>query len=437
MTLIFFLNYWVLLMHTLRGHWVKLIFLLVLLSSGSGNSVYGCDEPSETKGRDFISVYLDFPYYTQYIRESLPIMNYVRDRQLSQVQIKISRHRAGSAGTNYVINLIGRQQFEGMNNEITYWDASTNSSDETRKGLLEKLKLGLAPYLANTDMKNEIGIHIPDSLVATGSQEMDDPWNHWVFEIYGGANYSEESTQSKFNSRWGFYADKISEDWKIRIRPYFNLNESSYSSDEEEEDIVSKNYRHGFNGYMIRSLDQNWSAGLFVDMLSSTFHNMDFNIETTPGVEYSIYPYSEATSRSITFAYLLGAARNYYMEETIFMKNQEDLMKQALKISVDFDQPWGSIRGGVTGSHYFHDFDVNRLEVYSRLDLNLVEGLSLNFHSNLDLVNDLISIPGGDASLEEILLEERARSTSYQIFTSIGLSYSFGSDFSNTVNTRF
>ena len=188
---------------------------------------------------------------------------------------------------------------------------------------------------------------------------------------------------------------------------------------------------------MIRSLDQNWSAGLFVDMLASTFHNMEFNIEATPGIEYSIYPYSEATSRAITFAYMVGAARNYYMEETIFLKKQEDLMKQALKVSVDFDQPWGSVRGGITGSHYFHDFDVNRLEVYSRLDLNLVEGLSLSFRSDLDLVNDMLSIPAGDASLEEILLEERARSTSYQIYTSIGLSYSFGSDFSNVVNTRF
>ncbi|MFW5753441.1 MAG: hypothetical protein ACOCV9_01450 [Marinilabiliaceae bacterium] len=411
-------------------------FLLVILASFSGNYVHGCDEPCETKGRDFLSVYLDFPYYNQYIRESLPIMNYVRDRQLSQVQIKISRQRAGSAGTNYVINLIGRQQFEGMNNELTYWDASTNSSDETRQGLLEKLKLGLAPYLANTEMNNEISVNIPDSLVAEGNEQMDDPWNNWVFEIYGGANFYKESSQSKFNSRWGFFADKISEDWKIRIRPYFNLNESSYSSD-DDTDIVSENYRHGFNGYMIRGLDQNWSTGIFVNMLSSTFHNMEFNFEATPGLEYSLFPYSEATSRSITFAYLLGAARNYYMEETIFLKEQEDLMKQALKISVDFDQPWGSVRGGITGSHYFHDFDVNRLEVYSRLSLNLVEGLALNFRSNLDLVNDLISIPGGDASLEEILLEERARSTSYQIFTSIGLSYSFGSDFSNVVNTRF
>ncbi|MGM0377857.1 MAG: hypothetical protein ACQEQ0_13885 [Bacteroidota bacterium] len=436
MNITFFLNSWVSLMHFIRLHWFKFVLALVLLSSFSGNHVYGCDEPFETKGRDFISVYLDFPYYTQYIRESLPVMNYVRDRQLSQVHIKVSRHHAGSAGTNYVINLIGRQQFEGMNNEITYWDSSTNSSDETRKGLLERLKLGLAPYLANTDMDGEISVQIPDSLVVKGNQQMDDPWNNWVFEIYGGANYYKESTQTKFNSRWGFYADKISEDWKVRIRPYFNINESSFLSDDDKE-IVSENYRHGFNGYMIRSLDQNWSAGLFVDMLSSTFHNMDFNIETTPGVEYSIYPYSESTSRSITFAYMLGAARNYYMEETIFLKKQEDLMKQALKVSVDFDQPWGSVRGGVTGSHYFHDFDVNRLEVFSRLDLNLVEGLSLSFRSDLDLVNDLISIPAGEASLEEILLEERARSTSYQIFTSIGLSYNFGSDFSNVVNTRF
>lgn len=430
------LSFWVTVSRFARSGLFKFILVLTLSLLFSGKTTYACKGPDNKMMNDFISVYLDFPYHKQFIRESLPVMNYVRDRQQSQVHVKISRQRSGAAGSNYVINFIGRKRFDGMNNEITYWAPSSNTNDQTRNGLLGRLKLGLVPYLANTNMNDEIAVHIPDSLVNGGKQQLEDPWNNWVFDIYGGANYYTESTQTKFNSRWGFHADKISEDWKIRMRPYFNINESSYSSD-DEEDIVSKNYRHGFQGHMIRSIDQNWSAGFFLNMLSSTFHNMAFNIEATPGVEYSLFPYTEAMSRSITFAYLLGGARNYYMEETIFLKKQEDLMKQSLKVSVDFDQPWGAIRGGIKGSHYFHDFDVNRLKVYSRFDVNLIEGFSLRFYSNLDLVNDLLSIPAGEASLEEILLEERARSTSYQLFTSIGLSYRFGSDFSNVVNTRF
>lgn len=396
----------------------------------------GCDEPGKMNSNDMLSVFLDFPYFNQYIRESLPVINYVRDRQDSQIHVKISRQRSGSGGENYVISFLGRQRFDGMNNEITFWAPATNTHDDTRRGLIERIKLGLGPYLANTNLNGLISVNINDSIMSMERQPLEDPWNNWVFEIYGGANLHKESSQSKFNSRWGFYADKVSDDWKIRMRPYFNLNQSTYSS-AEDGDIESNNYRHGFQGYMIRSISQHWSAGLFLNMLASTFHNMEFNIEPTPGIEYSLFPYSEATEKAITFAYTMGAAQNYYLEETIFLKKEETLFKQGLKIALDFDQPWGSIWGGVKGSHYFHDFDANRLEFYSGFNLRLVKGLSLSFRSDLDLTNDLLTLPAGDATLEELLLQERAQSTSYQIYTNVGISYRFGSEFSNVVNTRF
>ncbi|WP_146192210.1 hypothetical protein [Marinilabilia rubra] len=395
----------------------------------------GGNEKPCLKRDDLITVFLDFPYHNRFIRESIGIVNYVRDRQLSQVHVKITRHHSGSAGSNYVISFIGRQDFEGMNNEITFWAPGTNSEDQTRRGLLERIKLGLAPYIANTSLNDQITVNISEDFATAPATEMEDPWRNWVFEIYGGANYYEESTKSRFNSRWGFYADKISDKWKIRIRPYFNINTSSFENDDET--VENENYRHGFHGFMIHSLGEHWSAGLFVNMLSSTFHNMDFNFETSPGIEYSFFPYSEATERAITLVYRMGMARNYYMETTIFGEDDETLLQQSLDLSFNFEQPWGSVRAGLEGSHYFHDFDANRLEFFSRFNLRLVKGLSLSFGGNLDLVNDLLTIPAEEASLEEILLQSRAQATSYQVYTTVGVAYRFGSSFSNVVNTRF
>ncbi len=427
----YFLNrlWWV------RGSGNLMVLLFVTFFFVLPQKARACDEPSSEQAIGLISVFMDFPYFNQYIREALPVINYVRDRKVSQVHVKINRQRSGAGGENYVISFIGRQRFEGMNNEITFWVPASNAEDDTRRGLFERLKLGLAPYLANTDLNGLISVNINDSIMSLDRKPIDDPWRNWVFELYGGANYYRESTQTKFSSRWGFYADKVSDEWKIRLRPYFNLNESTYKSG--EVDIVSENYRHGFEGYMIRSLSQHWSAGLFLEMLASTFHNMEFNVEPAPGIEYSLFPYSEATDKAVTFSYMMGASRNYYLEETIFLKKQESLVKQALKVSVRFEQPWGSLWGGMKGSHYFHDFDANRLEFYSGFSLHLVKGLSLNFNSDVDLTNDLITIPAEDASVEEILLQERAQSTSYQIYTNVGISYRFGSEFSNVVNTRF
>jgi len=54
----------------------------------------------------------------------------------------------------------------------------------------------------------------------------------------------------------------------------------------------------------------------------------------------------------------------------------------------------------------------------------------------VNLINDLISIPAGDLSIEEILLEQRQQATSYNVSGSIGITYTFGSDFSAAYNPR-
>ena len=404
-------------------------------SSVTNTKVFGGENVSpRLRGNDLLMVFLDFPFHQQYVRETITYVNFVRDRELSQIHIMISRHGSGSAGENYVISFIGRGRYEGMNNVITYWAPGNNTADETRRGLVNMINMGLVPYLAGTDMVNNVSLSI------TGGREIErvqveDPWNNWVFEIYGGANFNKETSQSRFDSRWGFSADKISEEWKIRIRPYFNLNERNFKTDDGI--ITSRSRRHGFQGNLIKSIDQHWSAGLFLRMRSSTFHNIQFNTTVTPGIEYSFYPYSDATRRAITLAYRLGAGQHYYIEETIFQKEEEFLAHHSLNLSARFQQPWGSFRASVTGSHHFHDFTSNRATFFARLDLRVIKGLSLNLSGNFDYINDLVALPAGDLSLEEILLQQRRQATNYQLFGSIGLAYSFGSQFTNVVNTRF
>jgi hypothetical protein len=383
---------------------------------------------------NLLTVFLDFPFHQQYIRETITYVNYVRDRELSQIHVMMTRHGSGTAGANYVMTFIGRGRFEGMNNVITYWSPGTATTDETRRGLVNRINMGLVPYIASTNLAGQISLSINGDRPVQRIP-VEDPWNNWVFDIYGGATFFKEERQNRFDARWGFSADKVSEDWKIRFRPYFNLGERNFATDNGW--ITSRTRRHGLQSHIIMSIDQHWSAGLFVNMLSSTFHNLQFNTSARPGIEYSFYPYSEATRKSITMVYTIGAVYNNYIEETIFLKTSETLASQALNISVAFQQPWGSFRARLSGSHHFHDFTSNRAEFFARLDFRIVKGLSLNLSGNFDFINDLVSLPAGDLSLEEILLQQRRQATSYQMSGSIGLSYSFGSQFSNVVNTRF
>jgi len=52
-------------------------------------------------------------------------------------------------------------------------------------------------------------------------------------------------------------------------------------------------------------------------------------------------------------------------------------------------------------------------------------------------VHNQISLPRGEASLEDVLLRRKMQATEYQFSTSFGLTYTFGSIYNNVVNPRF
>ncbi len=387
-----------------------------------------------------LQVFLDLPRWADenFIRQEIPVVDFVRDKDLAHVHIIMTRHQSGSAGATYFFSIIGSMEFKGMNNELSLWAPASNTSYENRAGYTNMIKVGLAPYIANTLMADKLSIVYSTDPMPLSREEIEtevkDPWNQWIFEIYGGGNFSKEDKRSSANFRYGFYADKITEDWKLRFRPYFNYSERNFVVDDGT--ITRVTHRNGFNGTVVKSLNDHWSAGIFTNMLSSTFHNIDFNVQVSPAIEYSLYPYREATRRSITFAYRVGYGYHKYLEETIFEKNDEYLFNQSLEASARFQQPWGTFRAGLTGSNFFHDFNLNRAEFFANLNLRIFQGFALNLSGNFDIINDLLAIPRGDLSLEDILLQQRRQATDYQVSGSIGLSYTFGSSLSGAYNPR-
>ena len=387
-----------------------------------------------------ISVFLDTERWfdEDYVRQQIPVVSFVRDKEQADVHIIVTRHSAGTAGTNYAISFIGNRSFLGSNHEYNYWAPNTNSSYETRKGYPHIIKAGLVSYLASTPIINKVLLDyymasesLPDDL----TEEVEtDPWNNWVFEIYGGGNFGKEERLSNYSLRTGFFADRVTANWKIRLRPFLNFNNRTFIT--SEGDIVSSTHRHGYDAYVVKSITDHWSVGLFSSGLSSTFHNINFNADLVPAVEWSLFPYHEATRRSVTLAYRIGYGYNNYMETTIFEKDEEWIWAQSLEATVRFQQPWGNVRAGLSGSHFFNDLSMNRAQVFTNLNLRIIQGLSLNFFVNYEIINDLIAIPAGDRTLEEILLARSQQATSYSLSGSIGLSYTFGSKFSAAYNPR-
>jgi hypothetical protein len=112
-------------------------------------------------------------------------------------------------------------------------------------------------------------------------------------------------------------------------------------------------------------------------------------------------------------------------------------LNESLSITLELKQTWGSVEASLEGSHYFHDFNKNRLVLYSELSLRLLKGISLRLYGRVSRIRDQLSLPKGEATTEEVLLRRRQLATQYYYWTSIGLSYTFGSIYSNVVNPRF
>jgi hypothetical protein len=114
---------------------LEVIFYIALIISSLlliSNDTYAKSRAPRSLSPDVIAVFPDFPFHQQFVRENITFVNYVRDRELAEVHVMMTRYVSGSAGENYVISFIGRNRFEGINNVITYWAPGTNTVHETR-----------------------------------------------------------------------------------------------------------------------------------------------------------------------------------------------------------------------------------------------------------------------------------------------------------------
>ena len=102
----------------------------------------------------------------------------------------------------------------------------------------------------------------------------------------------------------------------------------------------------------------------------------------------------------------------------------------------EYTQPWGGIDGEIRLGNYMHDFSKNRLNFNLRVNMRVSRIFSFNVSGRYSVINDQLSIPAGDFSDAEILLNLRNQATSYNFGASFGFEINFGSVYNNVVNSR-
>jgi hypothetical protein len=414
--------------------------LLLWAATGAASALYGqaTGDPEDGGAPPLLEhaplVFLDCQRCPEtHIRNEISFVNYVREAAAAQVHIIITSQPTGG-GRLYTLAFIGRGAFAGLDQTLTFSSPQNSTDAQERDGLTSLLRIGLVPYIARTQMAERLRISFAREGAAP-AQVLEDSWRNWTFEVYGGGNFNTETSQDSWSARYGFYANRVTEQWKVRLRPYFNHNSRTIRRS-NSDDIVVQQKRHGFESYLIRSLGGHMGAGIFAEYITADVDNLRHGITLTPAIEYSLYPYAEATRRSITFTYRVGYEVVDYIQETLYEKTEEALANHSLNASVQFRQPWGSISSGVTGFSYLHDSQYHRIMLNSNVSFRLGGGVSLNVGGSYQRINDQLNLPRGEASLEDILLQRRRLATAYRGSGSIGLSYTFGSIFSNVVNPR-
>jgi len=377
-------------------------------------------------------VYLDGSFVDrEYILTEIPFVSYVRDRADADIHI-LSTAQYGGAGTEYLIEFIGKGKFQDIHFTLKYFSDRLFTEDEEREGFVRVLKKGLMPFLARTELEEMLAVSFKEK---TKPAPLKDPWNRWLFSLGVGGSSSGEKYYGSNSYRGSLSINRVTDDLKISASFSTSVNRSRFTYEDLEVRTETKNWRAG--SLVVKSLGDHWSIGGWVQAESSTYSNEHHSFRIAPAVEYNLFPYSQATRKELRFLYRLSYSYYRYFEETIYDKLADHLWSQSLNVTLDVRQPWGSASASVVGSHYFHDLSKNRLTLYGSVSFRLWKGFSFYVSGDYAMVHDQLSIVKGDLTDEEIFLRLRELATTYSYYISIGISYSFGSSLSRAVNPRF
>jgi hypothetical protein len=385
-----------------------------------------------------VAVFLDCGFCDEtFIRQEMTYVDYVRDREVAHVHVLVTRQNTGAGGEAHTFDLIGRGPFQEMDYSTLYTTNAGATDAEVRDRFLRTLQAALVPYLLQTPIGARLTIEVEpvEGSETAQAEPRDDRWKNWTFQIYADGSADFESRQKSFDTRYGVYVDRVTEDWKIQLRPFFNYNYDSFERDSAT--ITSTSRRNGFTSYVVRSISPHWSVGAFGDVFTSTFDNVEWRYRLMPAVEYSVYPYREATRRQLTIAYRIGGSHIAYRDTTIYEETEQLLPEQALSAGYEVTQPWGQIDVGINASQYLHDLKRYSVQSGGSVEVRVTQGLSIEVGAEVAVIHNQLNLPKGDADLEEILLRRRQLETNYRGRLNFGLRYRFGSIYNNVVNTRF
>ena len=374
----------------------------------------------------------DFDFY----RREIPYVNYTRDREDAQVHVLMTSEGTGSGGQRFTLDFIGREAFVEVTDRLEVVTRANLALEQRLTEIARTLELGLLRYVARTDQAANIEVRYEGAgLDEAAARPEDDPWNFWTFRLRANGELEVDERTESYELSGGFSADRVTDALKLEFSVDGSYNRRLFETSDTTS-VTSIRESWEAEGLSVWSLSDHWSLGTAYELGHSSFGNEDLQLQVGPALEYNIFPYSESTRRQFNFLYTIGVRYHDYIEQTVFLKDEETLPHHRFSVRLSVRQPWGESYGFLTFSQFLHDPSKNRFTAFAGADFRIFRGLSLRLNANYSRIRDQLNVPAGDATAEEVLLRQRVLQSGFEYGLSVGFSYTFGSIYSNVVNPR-
>ena len=166
-----------------------------------------------------LRVFLDCgPCDFDYLRQEVPVVDYVRDRNDADVHVLVTTQDTGGGGEEYIFDFIGLGALAGRADTLRYVSQQFETEDEQREGYTRTFGLGLVRYMVYTGRESALEIEFADADEDRQTvNPQDDPWNLWVFEIDVSGELQGETQRKETFLEGSFEASRITEGFKIDI----------------------------------------------------------------------------------------------------------------------------------------------------------------------------------------------------------------------------
>lgn len=409
-------------------------FLFVLISS----FLFAQEKPNH------LNVFLDCSNngsncYYDYVRQELSLITFVRDRTDADVHLLLKSNWNTQGTQITTLFVIGKRAFESKNDTINYSAPPSFTDDEKRKQLVKSIKIALLPYISKTTLVEKIVTEFKrnegEEILKDSVAKKKDPYNFWVFQFGLSGSYSGNQVSKDANGNGYFFADR--ETPKTKTNFYINASEQ-YSKYESQGDVYEYDFQQfGVGIDHVKKLNEQIAFGTGANFNNSIYSNLKTQFTAGPKIEYSIFPYKKFNNIRWVIGYAIDARNNNYYDTTIYLKTKEFFFAQEANSIFSNTQEWGSINLGIFWRNLMQDWQKNNLSFSGAISLKVAKGLNMAIWGNYNFVRNQINIRKGDATIDQLLAQNREILSNYNFDIGVGMSYRFGSKFNDAVNPSF